>query len=58
MAGLEDYGYDYHGYYGFTLIMVLNTLLMLPLCMLYFIGPNLICGLIKMAKILKVRINC
>jgi hypothetical protein len=53
MVGLED-GY---GYYYYTLLMMLFILLMLSLCMLYFIGANLISGLIKMAKILKVRIN-
>jgi hypothetical protein len=41
-------------YTVFTLI----TLMMLVLCMLYLIGTNIISGLIKMAKILKVRINC
>jgi hypothetical protein len=34
MVGLEDYGYDYHGYYCITLIMLLITLLVLSLCML------------------------
>jgi hypothetical protein len=53
--GLEDYGYDYRGY---ALIMLWITSLILALCMLYFIGATLIPGLIKMAKILKVRINC
>jgi hypothetical protein len=38
--------------------MLLINLLMLVLCMLYLIGANLISGLIKMAKILKLRINC
>jgi hypothetical protein len=28
------------------------------LCMLYSIGANIIPGLIKMAKIMKIRINC
>jgi hypothetical protein len=41
-------------YTVFTLI----TLMMLVLCMLYLIGTNIIPGLIKMVKILKVRINC
>jgi hypothetical protein len=31
MVGLENYGYDYHGY---ALVMMLFTLLVLALCML------------------------
>jgi hypothetical protein len=59
MDGLEDgYGHCYHDYYCMTLIMMLITLLMLALCMLYLIGANIISSLIKIAKILKVRINC
>jgi hypothetical protein len=35
MVGLEDYGYDYHGYYCYTcLIMLLNSVIMFALCML------------------------
>jgi hypothetical protein len=34
MVGLEDYGYDYHGDYWISLIMMLTTLLMPILCML------------------------
>jgi hypothetical protein len=55
MVGLKECSYGYHGY---TLIIVLITMLMLPLCMLEFIGANLIPGLMKMSKTLKVRINC
>jgi hypothetical protein len=36
---------------------MLITLLMVALCMSKFIGANLIFGLTKMAKIMKVRIN-
>jgi hypothetical protein len=57
MDGLEDYRYNYDGYYYITLIMMLITLLMLALCMLLFIGANLIHGLIKMTKIMKAWIN-
>jgi uncharacterized membrane protein len=55
MDWLEDYGYSYHGY---AVIMMLIALLILALCMLYFIVANLIPGLIKMARTLKVRIKC
>jgi hypothetical protein len=55
MDGLEDYDYGPHGY---ALIMSLITLLMLALCMLSFIGGNQIHGLIKMATIMKITINC
>jgi hypothetical protein len=57
MDGLHDI-YDYLGYYCITLIMSLITLMGLALCMLKFIGANLISSLFKMAKILKVRFNC
>jgi hypothetical protein len=39
-------------------VFILITLMMPTLCMLWLIGANLISGLIKMAKILKVRISC
>jgi hypothetical protein len=39
MVGLEDYNYDYHGY---ALVMMLFTFVVLTLCMLLFIGANLI----------------
>jgi hypothetical protein len=40
-----------------TILMLLITLMMLALCILYFIGANIIPGLIKMAKLIKIRIN-
>jgi hypothetical protein len=39
-------------------VFILITLMMPTLCTLWLIGANLISGLIKMAKILKVRISC
>jgi hypothetical protein len=39
-------------------VFSLIILMMLALCMLKLVGANLISGLIRIAKILQVRINC
>jgi hypothetical protein len=41
-----------------SILILLITLMMLALCMLWFIGANIIHGLIKPAKLMKIRINC
>jgi hypothetical protein len=40
------------------IVFTLITILMLALCMLQFICVNIIPDLIKMAKIMKITINC
>jgi hypothetical protein len=50
-------GYVDHDDYYITLLMTLTIFLAFCLLM-HVIGANIIPGLIKMAKIIKIRINC